>query len=345
MVLLGTIHAQESLPDCRKTGVPIHLWSNCYGSVTLTEQRTYAGEWQNGRPEGSGIILYLANGSTYTGEMKLGLRHGKGELKWADGGSNIGYWKSDKMDGLGTHTWSDGSTYVGEYKNDLRNGYGIFRKADGSSTLNGLWANDKFVGSGQNNNSTISSSDPIETAFNNLKKAFDARDDHLKSACKGKPRISPMVYEGIAQKYRIHPSSVSLNRVYMYYGKLEKSDASYSNSYCTGVFYGPFGPFECELRFDTNRTVVYACQIGQYENSTYRFENQITAASSALSVAEDERKVNLYGTKKEEECEAFKIAKSLGAIRSHGYRIPSRPNGEWHWIKKDGHRFNPPDCS
>lgn len=51
-------------------------------------------------------IDYL-NGK-YVGELKNGLPHGKGVLKWDSGDAYIGYWQNGKMTGLGRREVGDG---------------------------------------------------------------------------------------------------------------------------------------------------------------------------------------------------------------------------------------------
>lgn len=44
----------------------------------------YNGDWKNGVPDGEGEEVF-ANGNSYTGGFKKGLKSGNGVFKWNDG--------------------------------------------------------------------------------------------------------------------------------------------------------------------------------------------------------------------------------------------------------------------
>lgn len=90
---------------------------------------TYEGETKDGYFDGQGIIKY-SNGSTYSGEWKSNLRHGKGTYTYY-GQKYVGEWERDKKNGIGTSTNSDGSKYTGEWKNNLKNGQGTYTYSNG----------------------------------------------------------------------------------------------------------------------------------------------------------------------------------------------------------------------
>ena len=68
-----------------------------------------------------------ANGSTYIGDFKNGLKHGKG--RWQKGeGKQIsvyeGDYVNDKKEGFGVFRWASGNVYEGSFKGDERDGHG-----------------------------------------------------------------------------------------------------------------------------------------------------------------------------------------------------------------------------
>ena len=65
------------------------------------------------------------DGSVYTGEFKVGMRHGKGIFVYSDGG-----------------------TYEGEWKNGQMDGFGVLFYPNKQKAYEGGWLNDKFHGSG-----------------------------------------------------------------------------------------------------------------------------------------------------------------------------------------------------
>jgi hypothetical protein len=116
--------AQSSLPPCPADTQG--RWHNCYGTDTFPNRFSYWGEFKDGKADGQGTYIFLADGPNkgawYAGEFKGGVYNGRG-----------------------TFTFSDGSKYVGEYKDNKRNGQGTLTYANGSPPLEGIWADDKFV--------------------------------------------------------------------------------------------------------------------------------------------------------------------------------------------------------
>ncbi|EAR99464.1 protein kinase (macronuclear) [Tetrahymena thermophila SB210] len=65
------------------------------------------------------------NGSRYEGEVRNGVRDGKGKYYYNNGGYYEGSWKDGKMNGQGTLYFPDGSTaYDGSWRDDQFHGYG-----------------------------------------------------------------------------------------------------------------------------------------------------------------------------------------------------------------------------
>ena len=60
------------------------------------------------------------DGFFYKGELKDGIRHGKGTQIHPYGWKYKGEWKGGLFHGQGTYTWSNGEKYVGEWKDGER---------------------------------------------------------------------------------------------------------------------------------------------------------------------------------------------------------------------------------
>lgn len=112
------------------------------------------------------------DGSTYSGQLVQGRRHGHGEWQ-TSAGHYVGEWVDDAMHGRGKHTWTDGRLYEGEfkagkfwgrgrmvwhaqkgvlvydgeYRDDVKHGTGRFLWADGRS-YDGEWSMGKRHGRG-----------------------------------------------------------------------------------------------------------------------------------------------------------------------------------------------------
>ncbi|EGR28379.1 protein kinase domain protein [Ichthyophthirius multifiliis] len=72
------------------------------------------------------VIETYNNGSKYEGEVKNGLRDGKGKYYYNNGGYYEGQWKDGQMNGQGTLYFPDGQTaYDGQWRNDKFQGYGV----------------------------------------------------------------------------------------------------------------------------------------------------------------------------------------------------------------------------
>ena len=82
------------------------------------------------------------DGKVYEGQMKNGLRHGRGKMVYVEDDNNyagvyVGEWKNDKKHGKGKMVYDNGDVYDGKYKDDYRYGYATYTFADGSITYGG----------------------------------------------------------------------------------------------------------------------------------------------------------------------------------------------------------------
>jgi len=95
---------------------------------------------------------YNENGEKYIGEMKDGMKNGKGILFYNknDAYKRIryeGYFKNDKFEGKGIMYYKDNERYVGDFKNDKFEGKGIMYYKDGDR-YEGDFKNNKYEGKG-----------------------------------------------------------------------------------------------------------------------------------------------------------------------------------------------------
>ena len=88
--------------------------------------------------------FYDDNGEKYIGEMKNGLKEGKGRMYFNNGSRYEGDFKNDKMEGKGILYFNDGR-YEGDFKNDKMEGKGILYGLNGP-ILDGNWKDGKFTG-------------------------------------------------------------------------------------------------------------------------------------------------------------------------------------------------------
>ena len=82
----GKIAGGRSLPPCAGD---VSIWNNCIGSgkwfvSSVSYSVIYSGEWNNGKPNGTGTSVYI-NGAKYVGEWLDGKHHGQGTLFAVDG--------------------------------------------------------------------------------------------------------------------------------------------------------------------------------------------------------------------------------------------------------------------
>jgi hypothetical protein len=127
--------------------------------INLVTKDKLEGEFKNGALNGYGVLIQN-DGSTFKGNWKKSLKHGKGTLVNAfffrsgeengeefivDGGPLSGEYKDDLP--IGEFYWemTSGRKYIGEInKNGVFHGKGILTHPDGSMEK-GIWENGKLV--------------------------------------------------------------------------------------------------------------------------------------------------------------------------------------------------------
>jgi hypothetical protein len=84
----------------------------------------------DGRSHGRGSLRFK-EGGWYRGGFERGVCHGKGTRKHANGDAYHGQWVSGRMEGRGVFHWAAGHKYEGGWKDDHYDGLGTFHWADG----------------------------------------------------------------------------------------------------------------------------------------------------------------------------------------------------------------------
>ena len=113
-----------------------------YGTFLFPTGSKYIGELKKGLRDGKGIYENEKNKIYYNGQWKNGLKNGKGILK-KDNLIYDGEWVNGIINGFGNIKWlKSNNTYEGYFKNSLLNGNGFM-----------IWndVNEKYVGQWENN--------------------------------------------------------------------------------------------------------------------------------------------------------------------------------------------------
>lgn len=86
------------------------------------------------------------DGSTYEGQFKNGLRHGRGVLIWPDGSIYEGYWVDNYSCGKGRKILQNGDHYIGDWKDGRSDGFGAYHHFHSNIIYNGSWVCGKPTG-------------------------------------------------------------------------------------------------------------------------------------------------------------------------------------------------------
>merc|ERR1719335_1054990 len=96
------------------------------GTFSRGRELSYSGPWEDDTPGLGEVKVLYPDGYRYSGAMRAGKRHGRGELLGANGERIYsGQWKYDLMNGEGELVATDGK-YTGQFANGLREGEGYF---------------------------------------------------------------------------------------------------------------------------------------------------------------------------------------------------------------------------
>ena len=136
----GNVYTGELADQTTMHGAGIYRWSSA--------GVTYAGEFASNKLTGRGKYSW-ADGSTYEGELRAGVRHGVGTFSGPGGHPKYeGQWVEGRRHGKGMLTYSDGGdVYEGEFANDQREGSGTLTHGSGNS-YTGQWVADQKCGQG-----------------------------------------------------------------------------------------------------------------------------------------------------------------------------------------------------
>jgi hypothetical protein len=107
----------------------------------------YRGQMRNGVKHGKGVLKF-GDGSEYEGDFDNNKITGKGKKKWADNRVYEGDWVDGKMEGHGTFTWEDGKRYIGSYHQNKKHGTGELYYASGD-VYKGEWVHGFQHGPGE----------------------------------------------------------------------------------------------------------------------------------------------------------------------------------------------------
>mmetsp|Transcript_64213 Transcript_64213/g.153307 ORF Transcript_64213/g.153307 Transcript_64213/m.153307 type:complete len:272 (+) Transcript_64213:48-863(+) len=137
----------------QQVGVLVGLLRGLTGSleektVTYDDGSTYTGALQNGQRHGSGV--WKNETEMYDGEWQNDQQHGTGRQTWSDGRSYEGQYYRGHFFGIGKMVWKTPKgcmCYEGEYLDDMKHGMGKFTWADGRC-YDGEWQQGKRHGRG-----------------------------------------------------------------------------------------------------------------------------------------------------------------------------------------------------
>mmetsp|Transcript_27534 Transcript_27534/g.62431 ORF Transcript_27534/g.62431 Transcript_27534/m.62431 type:complete len:423 (+) Transcript_27534:41-1309(+) len=120
--------------------------SRSYPAADGNAGSTYTGQMRGGQRHGFGGASW-ATGMyiSYDGQWLRGKRHGQGLYKWRDGSSYEGQWKQGEKHGQGIYKWRDGRSHEGQWEEDSKHGQGVYKYRNGESE-EGQWEEEKKQG-------------------------------------------------------------------------------------------------------------------------------------------------------------------------------------------------------
>ncbi len=112
-------------------------------TVNYSDGSTYSGTIVDGRKHGTGRFVF-ANGDEYAGEFRNDLREGRGVYHYASGARYDGEFLAGKRQGAGTYVYANGDEFTGTFKAGRKDGPGLYVYSDGTR-VTGIWKNDVLV--------------------------------------------------------------------------------------------------------------------------------------------------------------------------------------------------------
>jgi len=113
---------------------------------TYEDGSTYTGQLVEGRRHGTGV--WTSPSEQYSGQWQYDQRHGSGRQTWQDGRLYEGQFCEGKFDGKGRMEWHTPNglmVYEGQYVNDVKHGEGKYKWPD-NRIYDGQWVNGKRSG-------------------------------------------------------------------------------------------------------------------------------------------------------------------------------------------------------
>ena len=129
---LGTIKEEDRQPDGE------------HAPVRLANGSTYVGDMKDNVPHGKGREI-LTNGDVYTGEFVEGRRHGEGRYEKWNTYIYTGGFRNNRFEGKGKKAFPNGETFEGLFKNGKEEGTGILRDANGNTLQHGMWIDGEYT--------------------------------------------------------------------------------------------------------------------------------------------------------------------------------------------------------
>ena len=156
LVLMGTLHSVHSsdeaecerrvdeaawrqllpfLPDTSVAAAAVCVVETAEGNYTGQLRgglRHGWGEmrWRNGTLYGDTDQFYYSRGDRYLGQWEAGRQHGLGTL-FSQTGVYVGAWRDGLQSGNGSAIYNNGNRYEGEFSRGFKHGHGVFSVANG----------------------------------------------------------------------------------------------------------------------------------------------------------------------------------------------------------------------
>ena len=144
----------------------------------------------------------------------------RGKYTLANGDVYEGPFSEGKYHGAGSYIFKSGMKYIGSFENGVFHGKGNLLNPDGSVKSSGVWINGK----------------PRSEVIAETQKW-----------CRGTPRLSLESLEDFSRNFRVHPNSVSLNRV-----SVDPEKGS-----CRATIYSTKGAHQCTVLIDKATNTVF----------------------------------------------------------------------------------------
>lgn len=135
-------------PDSAAGGDATTIEAKEHQYLTYDDGSSYTGQIVDGKRHGHGS--WQSRTGQYEGQWQADAQHGQGRQTWSDGRVFDGQFQYGKFAGSGKMVWHTQKgllVYDGEYKDDLKHGHGTFTWADGR-TYDGEWQQGKRHGRG-----------------------------------------------------------------------------------------------------------------------------------------------------------------------------------------------------